>query len=346
MKGVAAISTELAAAAPAMDALVEGGTALDAVLAGFLGAAAERPDVLFAPLQILVAGPGVGARAFDGRVRQPGAGAPRPRGFVRGSAIPDTAYAGVPASLAAIAVAHAHDGSLSIAKLCAPAISAARRRGADARASMLARFARLGASALTDSVVARALVAAAGRVVGGLLTEEDLAAVRPATEAPREILADGSRRIIVPSWQSLLGAPGRRCEIIAAGDRRKVLAVLCYTPDEGGVRVPELGVSLTRDAVPVMRGIPRTSPGTPCPAPKPLAILLEEVAALVAIGARADVTPADDAWAAIAAQDAVGGMLEELVRATSRAEAEVPSTAVSVVAGRGRNEMTAFGSQG
>lgn len=345
MKGVAAISTELAAAAPASDVLAEGGTALDAVLAGFLAAAAERPDVLLSPLQILVAGPGVGARAFDGRVRQAGSGAPRPRGFVRGAAIPDAAYVGVPASLAAIAVAHAHDGSRSLTELCRPAIAAARRGGADARASVLSRFARLGAAALRDSVVARPLVAAAGRVAGGLLTEEDLAAVRPATEAPREILTGGARRVLVPPWQGLLGAPGRRCEIIAAGDRRKVLAILCYTPDENGVRVPELGLTLTRDAVPVLRGVPRTSPGTPCPAPKPLAILIEEATALVAIGARADVTPHDSAWVDLAEQDAIAGMLEELVRATTHSDAEEPPTAVSVIAGRGRTEMSAFSSQ-
>jgi len=345
MKGVAAISTELTAAAPAMEALAEGGTALDAVLAGFLGAAAERPDVLFAPLQILVAGPGVGARAFDGRVRQPGAGAPRPRGFVRGSAIPDAAYAGVPASLAAIAVAHAHDGALSIAKLCAPAIAAAKRRGAEARAAVLTRFARFGAAALSDAFIARPLVAAAGRIAGGLLTEEDLAAVRPGNEAPREIVA-GHRRVLVPPWQGLLGSPGRRCEVIAAGDRRKVLAILCYTPDDGGVRVPELELTLTRDAIPVMRGIPRTSPGTPCPAPKPLGILMEDVAALAAIGARADLTPADTIWTRMAEQDAVASMLDELVRATTHEALAVPPSAVGVVAGRGRGEMTAFGSQG
>lgn len=345
MRGVAAISTEFAAAAPASHALAEGGTALDAVLAGFLAAAAERPDVLLAPLQILVAGPGVGARAFDGRVRQAGAGAPRPRGFVRGAAIPDAAYVGVPASLAAIAVAHAHDGALSLTELCRPAIAMARRRGADARASFLSRFARLGAAALRDSVVARALVAAAGRVPGGLLTEEDLNAVRPGTEAPREIVTEGARRILVPPWQGLLGAPGRRSEIIVAGDRRKVLAILCYTPDEGGVRVPELGLTLSRDAVPVMRGIPRTSPGTPCPVPKPLAILLEEVTALAAIGARASVTPPDSAWIAVAEQDAAAGMLDELVRATTHPDVETPPTAVSVIAGRGWTEMTAFSSQ-
>ena len=52
--------------------LAEAGTAADALIAGFFAAAGARPGVLFSPVQTLIAGPGVGARAFDGRARQPG----------------------------------------------------------------------------------------------------------------------------------------------------------------------------------------------------------------------------------------------------------------------------------
>jgi hypothetical protein len=41
-----------------------GGTAGEALIAGFLCAAAGRPGVLLAPLQAMLAGPGVGVRAF------------------------------------------------------------------------------------------------------------------------------------------------------------------------------------------------------------------------------------------------------------------------------------------
>lgn len=337
MKWAAAISTERSAILAATNVLADGGTALDAVTAGFLAASAERAGVLLSPVQILVAGPGVGARAFDGRMRQPGLGAPRPRGFVRGKPIPPAAYAGAPASLAALAVAHAHDSVLGLGRLCRPAIESARERSADGRAHVLSRFASHGAAVLRDGSIAGPLLAAAGRVPGGLLTEEDLIAVRPATEAPREIgPLSKNRRVLLPPWQSLLGTTGRLCEIIAAGDRRGVLAVLAYTPDDDGVPVPELGLTIPRDAVPVMRGIPRTSPGTPCPAPKPLGLILEDSFPLVALGARSTQTPHEGGWPAIAEPDVIQPMLEELKLASEAL------SAVGVVSSRGRQEMSVF----
>lgn len=321
----------------ATNALADGGTAIDAVTAGFLAAAAERAGVLLSPVQILVAGPGVGTRAFDGRMRQPGLGAPRPRGFVRGKPIPPAAFAGAPASLAALAVAHAHDSALGLGRLCRPAIESARDRSADGRAGVIAKFSMHGAAALRESSVARALIAAAGRVPGGLLTEEDLTAVRPASEAPRELgPLRANRRVLLPPWQGLLGTAGRLCEIIAAGDRRGVLAVLAYTPDDDGVPVPELGLTIPRDAVPVMRGIPRTSPGTPCPAPKPLGLVLEDSFPLIALGARSTQTPNEAEWPAVVEPDVIQPMLEQLKQA---AEA---LSAVGVVSSRGRQEMSVF----
>lgn len=342
MKFAAAISTELAAAAPAANALADGGTAIDAVMTGFLAAAAERAGVLLSPVQILVAGPSVGTRAFDGRMRQPGLGAPRPRGFVRGTPIPPAAHAGAPASLAALAVAHAHDSALGLGRICRPAIESARDRSASGRANVLAKFAMQGAAVLRDSGIARSLVAAAGRVAGGLLTEEDLAAVRPSSEAPHEIgRLHANRRVLLPPWQGLLGTAGRLCEIIAAGDRRGVLAILAYTPDDDGVPVPELGLTIPRDAVPVMRGIPRTSPGTPCPAPKPLALILEDSVPLIALGARSTQTPSESAWPAIVEHDVIHPILDELKQAVSGL------SAVGIVSSssRGRAEMNAFAAQ-
>lgn len=337
MKRAAAIATEASARVPAEDALSEGGTALDAVIAGFLAAAGERPGVLFSPVQILVAGPGVGTRAFDGRTRQPGLNAPRPRGFVRGTTIPAAAYAGVPASIGALAVAHAHDHALGFGRLCKPAIEIARHRGASERANALTRVGMLGAAALRDSAIARPLVIAAGRVQGGLLTEQDLAAVRPGTEAPREVGSrELSRRTLIAPWEAWLGETGRLSEIVVAGDRRGVLAVLAYAPDDDGLRVPELGLTLPRDAVPVMRGIPRTSPGTPCAAPKPLGIILEDTSPLVALGAEAAHTPNDGHWLEIAGQESAQTMLTTLKEATSAL------SAVGIVASRSRPEMSAF----
>lgn len=334
MTRAAAISTEASATTPATDVLSDGGTAIDAVIAGFLAAAGSRPGVLFSPVQILVVGPGVGARAIDGRGRQPGLGAPRPRGFVPKQPIPDAAYAAVPASIGALAVAHAHDHALGLGRLCKPAIDIARHQGAAERARLLERVAMYGAALLRESAIARPLVAAAGRIGGGLLTEEDLASVRPETDAPREIGSAGqARRTLTVPWGALLGDKGRLCEIIAAGDRRGVLAVLAYTPDDDGVRIPEWGVTLARDGVPVLRGIPRTSPGTPCPAPKPFGILVEDTFPLLAMGARSTRTPNEARWPEIAEKASAQEMITEL------REASFGLRAVGVIASRAKQEM-------
>ena len=81
------------ASAPEVEAAAEEllgkGNAVDAVVAGVFAAAAISPGVLLGPVQILVGGAGAGLLAIDGRVRQPGIGAPRPRGFTTGDDIPD-----------------------------------------------------------------------------------------------------------------------------------------------------------------------------------------------------------------------------------------------------------------
>src|SRR5262249_14917578 len=74
-----AVASEPAAENAALEILEQEGTAAEALIAGFLAAAAVRPGVLWSPVQILTAGPGTFARAFDGRARQPGLGLPRPR---------------------------------------------------------------------------------------------------------------------------------------------------------------------------------------------------------------------------------------------------------------------------
>src|SRR5450432_3699908 len=100
----AAAGSESHVAQAARDALARG-NAGDAVVAGVLMAAAESPGVLLGPVQLLAGGAGAGLIAIDGRVRQPGLDAPRPRGFVSGEPIPEAARVGVPALPAAVATA-------------------------------------------------------------------------------------------------------------------------------------------------------------------------------------------------------------------------------------------------
>ena len=84
----AAAGSESHVAQAARDALARG-NAVDAVVAGVLMAAAESPGVLLGPVQLLAGGAGAGLIAIDGRVRQPGMGAPRPRGFLATEPIPE-----------------------------------------------------------------------------------------------------------------------------------------------------------------------------------------------------------------------------------------------------------------
>ena len=109
-----AMSNDPIAEEAAIAQLSQGGSAVGAVLAGFFAAAGGYSGVLLSPLTILVAGIGTGGRAFDGRLRQPGLGTKRPRGFLPEEAIPSAARIAVPASVAAAAVANAYDGAKSL----------------------------------------------------------------------------------------------------------------------------------------------------------------------------------------------------------------------------------------
>lgn len=286
---VGAVASERPAEEAADRVLLDGGSAADALLAGFFGSAAARQGVLLGPLQALVAGPGAGLRAFDGRVRQPGRGLGRPRGFVRSEEIPQAALVAVPASLGALALLHAYGGALPLERLAAPALDRAKALGARERADVIAKIVGSGASALHEGAILRPLVAVAGRTSGGLVSEEDLAEVRPLSAPPKETDLGGGRRALSTPWVAPR-APHRVTEFLVVVDAAGVMAALCYTPDDEGVPVKELGLTLPRDAVVVRRGVPRVTPGEALPCPAPLTIVLEDGVAFIALGVRS-VTP-------------------------------------------------------
>jgi hypothetical protein len=163
----------------------------------------------------------------------------------------------------------------------------------NARAALITKFGERGPAALAESSVARPLVAAAGRTEGGLLSEEDLAEVRPESEAPRQVTLGAARRALVTPWPAP-SSPGRLTEFVVAVDVTGVMAALSYTPDDEGLAVPELELKLARDAVAVRRGIPRVPPGEPLPCAAPIAIGLDEHVAFLALGIRSQ-TPLDAA---------------------------------------------------
>ena len=83
-----AVSASDPRVAEAMESLLPKANAVDLVIGGVFAAAALEPSVLLGPVQVLLGGVGSGLRAIDGRTRQPGLGAPRPRGFFRPTRCP------------------------------------------------------------------------------------------------------------------------------------------------------------------------------------------------------------------------------------------------------------------
>jgi gamma-glutamyltranspeptidase/glutathione hydrolase len=267
--------------AQAARAVLARGNAVDAVVAGVLAAAAAAPGVLLGPVQILVAGAGAGMVAVDGRVRQPGLGAPRPRGTLAGGAVPRAAWVGVPAMPVALASALAAAGSVTLRRVCLEAAEAARGASGE-RAAVLASLARRGAPAMADEAIAGELTAVAGRTAGGVVTSRDLSSVRPALVHPKERSLDPEGWLRAP-WRG--GAmEATRTHVVVAADHRGLLCAACYELAEDGVPVPALGLLAPALAAPVMRGQTRVRPGEPRPSAAPIAIRVRAGLADLAVG--------------------------------------------------------------
>ncbi len=261
----------------ANETLQGGGNGIDAVVAAFLAAAGANEAVLLSPVAALIGGVGVGTHCVDGRCGQPGQGSPRPRGWVDDATLPAAAYAAAPRSLAALAVLHAHGAARPLGELARRAATVAKEAGAEHRAELLLAFGGRGARLLGSDRVIRAVLNAAGRTAGGLVTEGDLSEAMPGDDQARFVAVDDELAVAIPSWQEEgappLPAPGRQAEVIVAADARGMVAAMAYCPDPDGVVVPELELRLARDGSPVRRGVPRITPASPCPAPLPIALL-------------------------------------------------------------------------
>jgi hypothetical protein len=271
IRGAAATASDAMARAAAQAVVEAGASAVDAIIAGFLAASGADAGVLLAPAAALVAGTGVGARAFDGRAAQPGKGAPRPRGYVDPSAIPAAARFPVPRALAMLVLLHTYLGRAKLRELARHGVLAAEKQGAARRADLLRRIGESGVLALRAREVERALLGCGGPVAGGLLTTEDLEDTRPAeVDARAVVLDDGSTVLGVP-WET--GDALRSSEGIVACDGRGIVAALAYAPAREGIAVDDLELVAGMDAVPVQRGVARVAPGTPLPAPAPIAVV-------------------------------------------------------------------------
>jgi gamma-glutamyltranspeptidase/glutathione hydrolase len=295
-----AIGNQPVAVQAAQEFLLSGGSAVGAVLSGFFAACGAYAGVLLGPLSIMVAGIGSGVRAFDGRLRQPGLGTKRPRGFLSDEEIPTGARIAVPQAIAAAVVAHAYDGGGPIAEVLKRGIRQARQVGSEARAEILQSIRGQGARVLSSPSVARPLLHVAGISEGGLLTSADLAAIcdldvtasahpnlanwfeapwakediNSSAPAENEPVSDADRGAAVePREQRLhLSSVDSLLMVLAAVDSRGVFAGVAYEWTTNGIAIDGLDLEAPACAIPVMRGVTRILPGCPIPTAVPIAI--------------------------------------------------------------------------
>lgn len=254
------------------------GTAVDAVVCGVLAMAARNPAVLLGGCVFLLGGMGEGRLVVDGRARQPGLGAPRPRGFVEGASIPDAARIGAPALPAALVLAHAGRGERTLNELSRIALASASTLGAidPRRGESIKAFGREGAGFVRGGAVRAALLSASARSVGGTLTEDDLAAVRPEV-IPARTLEVGARSWSVVPFEPAFDDPtaerdGDPVAIVAAVDVRGAMAIASVSLARASIALEAVGLASPLLARPVMRGVTRDKAGTPLPIVAPIGI--------------------------------------------------------------------------
>ena len=306
-KWVATAGSQPIAVQTAQEYLDAGGSAVGAVLAGFFADAGTHAGVLFGPLVIIVAGVGNGARVFDGRLRQPGLGAKRPRGFTQDDSIPIGARFAVPHAVSAAAVAHSYDRTGPFADLVRRGIRQARQAGANSRVNVLEKVQSLGGRYLSDAVVARPLLHVAGASEGGLLTQADLVSV-PNLDSAATSHTELGEWFVVP-WSdgesettctavngntlrteqtaASDAEPSSRSNVthlLLAVDARGIFAGASYQHTLSGVEIAELQLVAPKAAIPVRRGVPRLTPGSGLPAPSPIAVRLLQGIAVSMVG--------------------------------------------------------------
>jgi hypothetical protein len=283
------------------------GNAVDAVVAGVFAAAALDASVLLGPVQILIGGAGAGARAIDGRALQPGRGLTRPRGFRLEDPVPPAAWIATPVLPAALVAALPLAGGGSLARALGPAMEISKRVSPERR-SVFSRIADRGAQAMCERPIAEELVAAAGRSVGGLLTEADLEQASPVAAACEA----GEGELLVPPWRTLDTVDASHVEVAVAADARGLVCVACYEAGRDGLPIAPLGLVAPLLATPVRRGETRERPGTRRPAAAPIALRMRNGMVDAALAVASSQTNAVVAAASRLDAPAIGGGLSDV----------------------------------
>lgn len=267
-----ATATDPEAAASAEELLAAKGSAADAVLAAYFRWAGAFKHGLFSPAVALVAGAGAGARAFDGRALQPGAGAQRPRGVPAGETPPVEARAAVPRAPHMALLLHAAHGRRPLREVVRPGVEAAKKAGAERRAALLSQIGEGAMQTLRREELSRSLLRIAGTNVGGQMTEQDLALATPADE-PAKTQADGEARVLRCPWPSIESGRGELA--VCAVDSWGLAAALAVAPSDEAeaLAIAELEVQLPAVAEPVLRGKSRALPRSVLPIGARIAIL-------------------------------------------------------------------------
>lgn len=272
--------------------LVRSKSAVAAVVAGFFAAAGTHADVLLGPVTLLVAGVGSGGRVFDGRLRQPGLGAKRPRGFVS-EEVPVASRVALSTSVAAVTVALAYDRRATLTAVARAGSRAAAQVSSPERARVLERVAEVGPAALAESSFVRPLLHLASPSQGGLLTPADFVAAGDLVLAAEERSLGGTNLLEAP-WSNLRAepvGPGGERHAVCAVDAEGVYAALAYERIGSGLDVPALGLVAPLGATPVRRGTPRVTPGQRLPASAAVAVLCDEAYAPCEVTATLQAAP-------------------------------------------------------
>lgn len=275
MTRVQILATDEVALEAAREAALGGASALRAVVTGYFAAAGMHPGVLLSSLSLLVSSFGA-VRGFDGRLRQPGRGSKRPRGFIEGEAIPEAAYLAVPSGAQCLAVAVSYDEDRRNAAMYAAGIAHAKRQGALRRAWVLGKLRDSGGPAWSDPALHRPLLHRGGASEGGLVSLGDFVPMAEVDFAAVPAPDDDRARVVPWGVEPHSVTEGSELQAVVAVDRRGTAALLCYEQCTRGIEVDELELRAPRAARPVRRGITRTTPGAALPMPAPLRLLLAE----------------------------------------------------------------------